>query len=187
MKYVLGVFGFIILTIIAVVLLATTTGNRLNTTQEGEKIVNLADYTKNGVVTYTTQSRILGAEDYREVRIIISPTERRVQLLTGYDGTIAKEQTFPNTSNAFEAFLQALSNAGFSRERNTTNKDIAGVCPLGRRMIYDLTADNKDVVNLWSTSCSSRDGTFGGDESTTLNLFQAQIPGYNAFVSGVQF
>ena len=183
-KYVLGILGFIILTVIAVVLLASTTSNRLEDNQEGNKVVNLADYIQNGEVSYTTEGKIVGEEDYKSVRITVSPTNRRAQVLSGYSEKVEKEQNFANTSDAFDAFMRSLNNAGYSREREVANKDMRGVCPLGRRYSYKLQQGSEQVVDLWSTSCNSKQGTFGGNDGLVRQLFQGQIPEYNKFIRG---
>jgi hypothetical protein len=184
MKYVLGVLGFIILAVIAVVLLATTTGNRSDGVQEGTKIVNLADYISGGEVSYTVAGKIVGEEEFKSVRITVSPSERKIQVLSGYSDKVEKEQVYANTGDAFDAFMRSLSNAGYTRERSVKNKDMRGTCPLGRRYTYKLQQGSDKVVDLWSTSCSAKEGTFGGNRTVIRQLFQNQVPEYNKFIRG---
>lgn len=182
MKYVLGIFGFIILTIVAVVLLVSVTSTRTSNNQTGKKVVTMADYTDNGTVTYTTQGKVVGEGEYKEIRFVINASERRVQLLSGYGERVVREQSFANNKAAFDTFMRALGNAGYSREKTSTITDSRGVCPLGLRYLYNLKDNGKDVVNTWATSCNSRDGTFGGDQSLIRVLFENQVPRFNDFV-----
>lgn len=187
MKYLFGVLGFIVLTVIAIVLLVSATNNRRPDTTEGERVVNLADYIDNSAtVTFTAKGRVVAEEDYREIVISVTPTERRVAVIKGYNGAVDKQQTFPNSQEAYEAFLHALSKTGFTVERETNNKDIEGACPTGRRYLYELDDNGSEIVDLWSTTCNSNEGTFAGNDNTTQRLFRAQIPGYSKFVSGVR-
>lgn len=187
MKYVLGVFAFIILAIVAIVLLSTTTGNRDPNRQEGERIVNLVDYANTpAAVTLTTQGRIVGQENYREIRVTVSRDQRLVEIISGYNGTVERQQSTPNTPEAFDAFMRALTTTGFTRERDTVQKEVRGTCPTGRRFIYGLRQGNDQLVNLWSTSCDNDQGTFGGNDNLTQRLFQNQIPDYSRFVRGVR-
>jgi hypothetical protein len=147
MKYVLGVFGFIILTIVAVVLLATTIESRNPNLQEGEKTVKLADYTdRNASVTYITQGRIVGNEDYREIRITVTQRERKIEVIRGYSGSILKQQTTPNTADAFEVFAKALDAAGYSREKNTPQEDMSGVLRATDTFIPSMRVANRSSV-----------------------------------------
>ena len=146
--------------------------------------LSLTKYIDKGTVVYTSQGEIVGNEDYKELRVSVNATERKVQILSGYDEQVVREQSFPNTQAAFSNFMYSLANAGFSRERSSNKPDPRGVCPLGIRYIYQLHADNKEVVDLWTTSCGTKDTTFGGDQSTVRALFENQIPGFNGFVAG---
>ncbi len=185
MRYVLGVIGLIILAILAIALIGRT-GNQ--PAQEGKPVVKLVDYENSGArVTHTTEGRIVGEDAHKSIRITVDRNERKAEVLTGYQGSVEKSQSWPNNSEAFQVFIRALSNAGFTRERETTQKDERGICPQGNRFIYQLNDESdKEVTRLWSTSCGSKLGTFGGDTSTIRRLFQDQITGYNKFVSGVK-
>lgn len=185
MKYVLSVLGFIILTVIAITLLASTTSNRSETNQEGDKVVTVVDYKNNGTAIYTIQGELVADEEFRQIRISVNQSERRVQVLAGYNERVEREQRFGNNAQAFEVFMEALGKAGYSLKRETKIKQVDGTCPLGRRYLYKLQADGKEVVDLWSTSCSTKEGNFGGNDSLIRRLFENQIPEFNEFVSGV--
>lgn len=187
MKYVLSVLGFIILAVIAVTLLVSTTGNRTGEKLEGDKVVSLSDHKAAGSVIYTSQGSIVGDDQFRQVRITVNQSERRVELLAGYNGRVEKEQRFANNAQAFDVFMDALSKAGYSLERESAVDGPNGTCPLGRRFIYELRSGSENVVDLWSTSCGTKEGTFGGNATLVRQLFERQISEYNKFVSGVRF
>jgi hypothetical protein len=187
MKYVIGVVAVIIATILAVVLILGRNDTPEQPGQTGTQAVSLYDKAKDGgTVRYTIEGQLVGEDERRAVRITISSGIRKVEVLRGYNESVVKTQTFSNTSAGFEEFLKALEVAGFSRKRTYEPEDERGVCPLGRRYIYEFEKSGEDPVKTWSTSCSEKQGTFGGGAVTVRKLFQNQIPDYTKFVKDVE-
>lgn len=186
MKYVIGVIAVVLLTILAIVLiLGRDTGTQPN--QSGKQAVSLFEQAKDGgTVTFTTEGRLVGEEERRAIRITVSSGSRKVEVLRGYTNIVEKSQTFPNTQAGYEEFLKALEIAGFSRKRAYTPEDERGVCPLGRRFIYEFEKQGEDSLKTWSTTCSDKQGTFGGSSSTIRRLFENQITDYGKFIQGVR-
>lgn len=187
MKYVIGVIGVVLLTILAIVLIVTRdTGTQPK--QTGKSAVSLYETAKNGgTVTYTVEGQVVGEEEHRAVRITVSSDTRKIEIIRGYNNSVEKTQTFTNTQAGFEEFLKALELAGFNRKRDYTPEDYRGVCPLGRRFIYEFEKSGEESLKTWSTSCSAKEGTFGGTATTIRTLFEKQIPEYNKAISGVRF
>lgn len=186
MKYVIGVIAVIIVTILAIVLIINRDSPD-QPNQTGRQAVSLYEQAKDGgTVSYTVEGKVVGDEERRAVRITVGSSTRKIEVLRGYNETVEKSQTFTNTSAGYEEFLKALELAGFSRKRDYTPKDERGVCPLGRRYIYEFEKPGEDTVKTWSTSCSPQQGTFGGVSTTVRQLFQNQVPEYNKFTSGVR-
>jgi hypothetical protein len=184
MKYVIGVIAVIIVTILAVVLIVNRDGGQEDANQTGKRVVSLYEDAKDGgIVSYTIEGPIVGEDEHRAVRITVNSGTRKIEILKGYNNTVEKSQTFNNTSAGYEEFLKALEIAGFSREQSYNPKDERGVCPLGRRYIYEFEKSGRDNLKTWSTSCSEKQGTFGGVATTIRRLFQNQIPEYSKFVS----
>ncbi len=184
MRYLIGVLGVVAVVFLVVVLFFG--GNDTEIPVQGTtKIMKLTDYAdKNSTVSLTTIGRMVGEEDRRAVRVIVSPNERRLEILNGYEESVASSQTFSNTPEAYSNFLSALSSLGFTSSRKVT-ADPRGVCPTGNRYIYDLSEDGNHLSNLWQVNCDIR-GTFAGRGTTTRQLFQQQIPGYDTLVRGVK-
>lgn len=186
MRYILGVFGFIILGVLAVVLISTTTSDRASTQLEGQKRVDIAEFAnKTATFSQTTQGKIVGNDDFQSIRISISPTERRIQILKGYNDVVESEQVFGNTPAGYEVFAHALSKAGYSLQRRSKNEEFLGSCPLGRRFLYQLNENGNQVLNLWSSTCGHKEGTFGGDVATVQQLFKNQIPQYSTITRDI--
>ena len=178
MRFFLSILGVIIFIVVVIVLIATHSSGK-----PAIKPVNLNNYNFSGTsVSQTTTGRLVGNNEREAIRITITNTERDIYLLNTYDQTIANSETFPNTPTAYNVFLGALQNAGFTLSRTTTQTNIFGVCPLGNTYQYELDGSANTVFNNWSTSCTARDGSFAGNGPLIRQLFSLQIPNYNDFI-----
>lgn len=184
MRYLVAVLG-IIAVVFLVIVIFFKGDNTKAPVQNAAKIMKLTDYAdKNSMVSVTTIGTLVGEENRREIRVTVTPTERRLEVLSGYEEAVMSSQSFPNTQTAYANFLSALSDLGFtSSHKNTT--DPRGVCPTGNRYIYDLSEGGDHLSNLWQVNCDIP-GTFAGHGTTTRQLFQQQIPGYDKLVQGVK-
>jgi hypothetical protein len=183
MRYALAIGGIILVAIIAIILIVSR-GPSDNPSRPAS--VTLSDYAnQNSIVSHTTQGEVVGEDQRRAIRISVTPTERRFEVLAGYEEAVERSQTYPNTQAAYEAFLKALHYAGFTRSRASSYDGPIGVCPLGTTFIYDVSADGQSRLNLWSDSCRRDEGTFAGNASLVRQLFQQQISDYNQQISGV--
>jgi hypothetical protein len=177
LRYVVGVLGVILVIFLLVALIFGRGGN--TTTQNNKTAPQLVDYAdKNSSVSLTTVGRLVGNDERREIRVTVTPNERRLEILSGYDESVISLQTYPNTREAYSNFLSALATNGFTKKRSTSITDPRGLCPTGNRYIYDLSEDGNHLSNLWNTSCN--DGSnFAGRGSTVREIFKNQIPDYN--------
>lgn len=149
------------------------------------KVTELADKPTTRV-TWTQQGALVGEDQRKAVRIIVTPTSRTIQLLTEYEERVDRSEELTNTQTAFDTFVRALDQMNFGKERTVKQPDERAMCPFGSRFIYNL--DGSDTkLRSWSDSCTSADGTFGGSNTNAgdiRRLFQDQITGYNKFISG---
>lgn len=137
-------------------------------------------------VSYTMNGRVVGDEDRRAIRITVDQSERRLEILGGYDGTVISTMTYPNNQDAFKAFLLALAPLGFDSNGRDIQIDYRSACPLGIRYVFDTLYNDNSSVSSWATSCSAREGSFVGQRSVVDQLFRAQIPDYSSRTSGVR-
>lgn len=114
-------------------------------------------------------------QDHRQVRISVSGTQNEIDIINGYQGTVADSKTYSSNPAAFGAFLQSLKLLNFAKGDTTSKVDYRGFCPTGERYIYTFNDGNKDLFNFWSTSCGQ--GTFSGNRPGVRSLFENQIPG----------
>ncbi|MCA9344080.1 MAG: hypothetical protein H6793_01365 [Candidatus Nomurabacteria bacterium] len=149
-------------------------------------ITNYAD--TNTVVRFTQEGKINAREEHRVLQITIGQTERTAVIYDGYQGNVLKSQTLLNDRDAYKAFLAGLQNSGFTKPKVATRNVVPlGACPNGKRYHYDIINGSDTKQSLWSTSCNSARGTFGGNVSNVQTLFQNQIPDYSTFIQGVSF
>lgn len=137
-------------------------------------------------VQLITKGKIVAPEDHREIRITISQDRRSAQVIQGYDGKVIKTMSLPNTPNSYQEFLYAIQAEGFMAEKvEPLVTDRNGVCSTARQYEYKLRFNGATRSSLWSSSCSSRDGTFGGDRVDITKLFERQFPEYRSFAAGI--
>jgi len=183
MRYFIAVLVVIVLIIFGVVLFSG--GSKPHQPTITPK--TLPDYAATDAsVRLIIDGQINGDENHRAIRITIDKNERQVDIIQGYQGSVMQTQSFGNNESAYNNFLHALVQAGFTMVRKTTQTDETGICPLGNRYTYELdnTSDKKDF-SRWSTSCGG-EGTYGGQPAFTRSLFENQIPDYNDLTNNVQ-
>lgn len=184
MKFIIGVFSAIMILLLVVVLLFNR-GDDASQPAANTQPAQLVDYaSKNSNVSLTTVGRVVGEDEQRSIRIVVSPSERRLEILGGYGQTVISSQAFANTPIGYQNFLSALSGQGFTRAKESKIKDATTVCPTGQRFEYDLSENGDHVSNLWSVSCD-RSGTFNGNAIVVRQLFERQIPQYSTLVTDV--
>lgn len=146
----------------------------------------LVDYAAtNSSVSFATIGKLVGTESHRTIRVTVTPTERRLEVMSDFDMTVLSSQVFANTQAGYENFLAGLSGQGFLSSKKTTIADPRGHCPTGQRYVYTLLEDTEVVSDLWGSSCD-KSGSFAGRSTTIRELFTRQIPDYNELVNDVR-
>lgn len=191
LRFLLVVFVVILILAILVSLIfggsndtKTDTASDAPTSTPAQQFANAA--TTDATVSFVTDGIINGNELHRQIQIVISKNARTLTIIQGYQGQVLSTQSFTNNSDAFSDFLSAIYASGFTNERtNVSQPNIEGQCPLGHRYIYSSTDIANVPSSLWTSTCTLKSGTFGGNVSTTNSLFQKQIPNYSSLVNSV--
>jgi hypothetical protein len=188
MKYLLGTLGVVLVTIFAVVLIVSRPKNDTVQPVTGDTSKALVNYaTTEARTVFTTEGRLVGNEERRAIRITVDRNERVLEILTGYDGAVERAERFGNTTSAYEAFLAALDQAGYTKTRKLSAvKQEDGACPLGKHYTYELKQGQNEIARHWATTCGVKVGNFAGKRTTIDPLFEAQIPNYDKLVAGVK-
>jgi hypothetical protein len=195
MKYVswfFGIIGIVVAVIFGSILIRNTLrGNvakdNAATLAGAVEKIKLSDYKKSGVtVRMSIEGPVVADENYRKLEVDITNSSRDTKVITGYRGTVLKESKLDNNEPAFDAFMDALDNAGFTAARpNVKNKDYTGQCATGRRYIFDLIEDGKTISSLWRSTCTDlAPGTLGVMATPISNLFRLQLPNVDQVIGG---
>lgn len=171
MIFLLVCLGLIIL---AVMLLRSifTTGSKSSTDVATTKLVSYAH--SGSAAEFVTDGPIVHDQAHRTMRIIVDEQTSRIELIDGYNNSVVRQESFPNTAESYKAFLAGLETAGFSRGIKNSESTELGKCPLQNRYVYKMSDNSNTVFRYWASSCSK--GTFGGQTSSVHTLFRRQIP-----------
>jgi hypothetical protein len=162
-------------------------GTSATSTTTTAQVIHLNDYKTNGSsVRFVMDGPIEAPEQHETTTITISATQSVLEVVKGYSQAPVLSQAFPNNQASYNAFLDALSSAGFTNVKESTTTNRGGACPLGNRYSYQILLSGALKQDTWSASCGAKQGTFGGSVSTTQQLFRLQIPSYSKLVSSVQ-
>ncbi len=181
-----GVLAILGLFIIGILLITSGGGK---TPKPGEKAPKpLPDYSStNATVGLTIKGAVNARELHREIRVTVGRNSRSLEVIRGYQNEIIKDKTYSNDQSAYSEFLHAINYANFTRERGTDLKSESGVCPLGNRYVFELEQNGKDITRLWTSTCSGASrGSFGGQTTLLLSLFQRQIPDYSVLTQRIR-
>lgn len=130
-------------------------------------------------VSMTIDGPVNAASEHQQIKITVDKDNVTYEELLGYDGRVTEMRKFDNTINSYEVFLKALSHSGFTKGNSTkAYADEQGYCPLGKRYIFELQDGVETLEHFWATSCGNPK-TYYGNTSVTIQLFQAQVPGYD--------
>lgn len=156
--------------------------DRPDTGADRAALVQQAD--KNSEVRLTIQGPITSDQEHRRVVVSVTRNEARLQILHGYQNTVASTVTFANNEAAYAEFLRALDLIGFAQgDDNEALSDDRGYCPTGLR--YILQASGTDLnTRYWASSCRG-EATSAANVSIVRTLFEAQIPNYRELTRDV--
>jgi len=181
MRYFLGFLAVIALIVLVFILvLRGLSGPRQSNVQ-----TLLTDYSETEtVMQLTIDGAVKSDQEHRAVRITIGRDQNMIETIQGYQGHVLKSQTYPNNEDSYYVFLRAIQLLGYTKgDPDTAKSDERGVCPLGRRYIFEVVTGSASVQRYWSTSCGR--GTFKGVPGNTRKLFQLQIPDYGKLTAGL--
>jgi hypothetical protein len=187
MRYIFGILAVMVVIITAIVIIATRDSSNTEVVDQASRQIELINYVdKAATLKFTISGELNSEEEHNAIRISVSRNRRTLEILKGYSGRVATSRTWSNTNGAYENFLHALKNAGFSSSQVSEYESEKGVCPFGTRNLYELTEGNEEHLRLWSSSCDDSDGNFAGDDSLVRRLFSAQIPDYRELTKKIR-
>lgn len=176
--------GFILILFLIFGRGSSNTPKPIETNKKDKAPSSLVDYIdRDSKVILTVAGRINGDDAHRQIRITVTPTEREVEVIQGYQNNVIKKQNFSNNKPAYDQFMRSLARTGFSKERKSVLKDERGICANEQRYIYEIIDNNEQVSRTWAGQCNK--GNSMGNAPFILQLFRNQITDYGKFVNGV--
>jgi len=151
----------------------------------GTKPTPLINYARTGtIVQLMIDGETNADQEHRAIRITVSRSESRIEILNGYEYTLAESKSFVSNEEAYANFLRAIELLGYTKGIDDPKRaDERGYCAAGQRQIFSITRGSKDVQRYWTTTCGG--GTFKGNKAKIIQLFRHQIPEYSKLVRKV--
>ncbi len=186
MRYVVAFLIAIGLIVLFVILLLRAIFSGGGGDETPRQRINLTDYENTGVVMrMITDGPVNANELHRQIRIEVGRDANVVQIIHGYQGEIVRQERVANNVQAYGNFLRAIDLLGYTNGNESKQlEDYRGYCPTGNRYIFQIVEGSTIRQQFWSTSCGDS-GSFHGQTDRILELFRAQIPGYQNIVQGV--
>ncbi len=137
-----------------------------------------------GIATFEVDGPVVANEEHRSYVITVTSAQTNIKLYERYGAKVIEQKSYPNTQDAFDAFMSALANENILAEKSNVDGELTfaeeGVCARGRRYIMEIDSS----IRRWTTSCSSKDGNADFSMSRVRALFQRQIPDFSDVVRG---
>jgi hypothetical protein len=152
---------------------STMTASQVNTTKEA-----LLSTSADRSVRMTVRGGIIADEDFRTYQIQVTPNGRTLITYKGYLGQPIDNIYLGNNIPAYEQFVYALYRANLIRGTELTgdSNDLRGVCAIGFVYEFQVLKADKQIDQLWTSSCSNARGSLSANVGQLTNLFTAQIP-----------
>jgi hypothetical protein len=179
--------GFMVTVLLLIILIVLLFHGGKNKTTVPTTATPLYDYATSGSeVRMTIDGPINADEDHQEVQVTVSQSVVTYDQIQGYEGTVVNQQEFANNEPAYDAFLRALVISGFTDgSTSSVYANDEGHCSQGDRYIFELIQNGSDLERFWTTSCPGVNHSFYGQMPLTMQLFQAQVPGYNSLTQNL--
>lgn len=132
----------------------------------------------NNSVQMRVRMNIVGNEDFRSYKMIVTPQTRTFVSYKGYSGEPIDTIELKNTPVAYEEFAYALKRARmidgtqFADDKN----DLRGICATGTLYVFEVRKGSDIEKQLWTSTCSDAKGSLRGSYRPLHDLFVDQIP-----------
>lgn len=154
-----------------------------NKTQSGETSL-LSEPTDNTTVKMIVRGPIVAKENHYSIQLDINNSKRRLVIYRGYDQAEEVQKIeLDNDAGAFTDLLLALRDNRYTDSIVTSIEKNDGLCASGQIIDFQLADGDQIKSDLWTTSCASVRGNFGGNSTSIIQLLLDQIPGSREAIS----
>lgn len=136
----------------------------------------------NRSVEMIVRGPIVAEEDFTSYRIRVSPSQRSMDVFSGYLDERSNGKTLDNNTKAYEQFVHALDKANMTQARAVASDDIRGICASGYVYEFSVLNEGDEVQRLWTSTCSGSKGSLAASKDQLGRLFLNQIPGSDNLV-----
>ena len=152
-------------------------------TQSGETSL-LSEPTDNTTVKMIVRGPIVAKENHYSIQLDINNSKRRLVIYRGYDQAEEVQKIeLDNDAGAFTDLLLALRDNRYTDSMVTSIEKNDGLCASGQIIDFQLVDGDQVKSDLWTTSCASVGGNFGGNSTGVIQLLLDQIPGSREAIS----
>lgn len=176
---------FIIIVIILIIAVAVsigrmlTGGNSKTTMPTDNSRSELLNTSEGHSVVMTARGAIVGDDNFRTYKIIVSPDTRQFLRTKGYEAQPLENKTYDNNVQGYTQFVYALDKIGFENATALEGSadDTRGVCAQGVLYEFDIMDNGDSVKHLWTSTCGgNQKGSLKANLQQLITLFQAQVP-----------
>jgi hypothetical protein len=136
-------------------------------------------------VVAITDGPINGDDTHRAIRITVDRNMRTIDVVQGYEGKVIVTKSYPNNQKAYNDFMYALARANYGKPRKTDIKTEKGICPTGRRFVFEVFNGVDSISRTWTANCQK--GNTTAVPSRITDLFRRQITDYDEVIKDQQF
>lgn len=138
-------------------------------------------------VTMTARGPIVAREHHYSISLTITKSSRSLTVYKGYNqAETFKRVDLNNDEAAFKDLLLALNNNGMLASKTSGIAKNDSLCSDGQLIEFSVGNGNKNQTSLWTTSCGSVSGNFGGDRAKIVDLLMNQIPDSKSIISAAR-
>jgi len=129
-------------------------------------------------VRMVVRGSIVADEQFRSYQITVTPSSRRLVTYTGYLDKKLDEVVLSNNIPAYEEFVFSLDRANLVKgdELSGDKNDTRGICATGQVYQFVILKNDKNVKNLWTSTCRGSKGSLDANVDQLRALFVRQIP-----------
>jgi len=176
-----GLMLVLVISLIVLILLSLNGHHITNTVSMGQYASN-----PSAQVAMLIDGPVNAAQNHNQVLVVANNYQTTIKVFKGYNDHTVYQKSFPATVSSFHVFLRSLEYASFTDGSNNPNlRQASGYCPTANRYIFSFSVNGKQMTRYWTTDCSNDPSTYKGNLPLTLQLFAAQVPGFNNIVSNL--
>ncbi len=136
-------------------------------------------------VQMTVRGPIVAEENFSSYRVVVSNSERSIDIYSGYLESRTDGKTLENNTQAYEQLVYALDKANMMKgtvPEDEAANDVRGICAGGYVYEFAVISGGNEVKKLWTSTCGGSKGSLDASKDQLSQLFLAQVPESKALI-----